>query len=98
MASDTKHQGVSALGADSGLCTTNSSPVRAECVGSRKGCFAFDISGIVPIVWVTGGWFAGISPLGYVLMFSINTLVYGLVVFVGLRTCAYVTGNTVEPV
>jgi|SRR3954469_12451800 hypothetical protein len=37
--------------------------------------------GLLPILWATGGWFAGIAPAGYVVMFSINTIVYGLLVF-----------------
>ena len=73
-------------------------PYVLNALGAERAALLSIYPGLFPIVWVTGGWFAGISPLGYVLMFSINTLVYGLVVFVGLRTCAYATGNTVEPV
>jgi len=45
--------------------------------------------GLLIIVRSTGGWFAGISPLGYVFIFAVNTLIYGALLLVGLRTCAY---------
>ena len=44
--------------------------------------------GLLIIVWSTGGWFAGISPLGYVFVFAVNTLTYGAFLMAALRTCA----------
>jgi hypothetical protein len=44
--------------------------------------------GLYPIIWLTGGWFEALTPLGYLLMLSINTLVYGYpfsILFRGLR-------------
>jgi hypothetical protein len=45
--------------------------------------------GLLIIVRSTGGWFAGISPLGYVFIFAVNTLIYGVLLFCALRMCAY---------
>jgi hypothetical protein len=44
--------------------------------------------GLLPIVWTTRGWFAGITPLGYVMMISINTVIYALPFFVMWRIIA----------
>jgi hypothetical protein len=46
--------------------------------------------GLLPIIWATGGWFAGITPLGYVILCSVNTMVYVLLIFILLRTCVWV--------
>jgi len=45
--------------------------------------------GLLIIVRSTGGWFAGISPLGYVFVFAVNTLTYGVLLLAASRTCAY---------
>ena len=45
--------------------------------------------GLLIIVRSSGGWFAGISPLGYVFVFAVNTLTYGALLLSALRTCAY---------
>ncbi len=34
-------------------------------------------------------WIAKISPLGYVFVFAVNTLIYGANLLGALRTCAY---------
>ena len=43
--------------------------------------------GLLPIAWATGGFFAGITPFGYLLMYSINTLVYGAPIFLVILCC-----------
>ena len=43
--------------------------------------------GLLPIIWATGGWFAGIAPLGYVILCGVNTVVYALLIFGALRAC-----------
>ena len=45
--------------------------------------------GLLPIVWATGGWFAGITPAGYALMFGINTVVYSLFLLAGFKVCVW---------
>ena len=53
----------------------------------RAALFAM-LPGLWPILRATGGWFAGISLLGYVIMFSINTLIYAALLLMGFRACA----------
>jgi hypothetical protein len=43
--------------------------------------------GLLPILWATGGWFAGITPLGYVILYSINTVSYAILMFAAFRLC-----------
>jgi hypothetical protein len=57
-------------------------------LGARRVALSAELPGLLPILWATRGWFAGITFAGYVLMFSVNTLVYGLLLFAGFRTCA----------
>jgi hypothetical protein len=57
-------------------------------LGAHRVALFAELPGLLPILWATGGWFASISPVGYVVMFSINTLAYGLLLFAGFRTCA----------
>ena len=45
--------------------------------------------GLLPIIWATRGWFAGICPQGYVVMYIINTLVYGALLLIGFRLCVW---------
>ena len=45
--------------------------------------------GLLIIVRSTGGWPAGISPLGYVFIFAVNTLIYGALLPAALRMYAY---------
>jgi hypothetical protein len=44
--------------------------------------------GLLIIVRSTGGWFAGISRLGYVFIFAVNTIMYGALLLAALRICA----------
>jgi hypothetical protein len=44
--------------------------------------------GLLIIVRSTGGWFSGISPLGYVFIFAVNTIIYGALLLAALRMCA----------
>jgi hypothetical protein len=55
--------------------------------GQRAAWFAL-LPGLLPILLATGGFFAGITWLGYVLMYTVNTIVYALLLFAGFRTCA----------
>jgi hypothetical protein len=52
----------------------------------RAALFAM-LPGLWPILWATGGWFAGITPFGYFVMYSINTLAWALLLLASFRTC-----------
>jgi hypothetical protein len=59
-------------------------------VGLQRAAIWSILPGFYPILLATRGWFAGISPLGYVLMCSINTIAYGLLVLgvlIAIRAC-----------
>src|SRR5262249_41998334 len=62
-------------------------PLLFAVAGFKDAALLAIYPGLLPIIIATRGWFVGISPVGYWLMFSINTLVYGLIVFAGLQTC-----------
>lgn len=62
-------------------------PVLFSTIGAKRIALFAMLPGLLPILWATRGWFAGIAPLGYILMFSINTLVYASLLLVGIRTC-----------
>jgi predicted permease len=63
-------------------------PVLLGALGAKEAALFAIYPGLLPILWATGGWFAGIAPLGYVLMFSVNTVVYAALLLAGFRTCA----------
>jgi hypothetical protein len=63
-------------------------PSLLQISGAHRAAMYAMLPGLWPILWATGGWFAGISPVGYLVLFSINTLVYALLLFAGFRTCA----------
>lgn len=63
-------------------------PIVLAVVGFKDAALISIYPGLFPIIWATKGWFAGISPAGYLLMFFINTLVYGLPSLLAFRTCA----------
>jgi len=62
-------------------------PLAFIVLGFKEAVWIPVYPGLLPIIWITGGWFAGISPLGYVLMFSVNTVVYAIILFAGIRAC-----------
>jgi len=45
--------------------------------------------GLFPILYLTGGFFAGLTPLGLALLFLINTFAYGILIFMVLRCCCH---------
>jgi len=59
----------------------------APLAGQRAALFAM-LPGLWPILWATGGWFSSIAPMGYVVIYSVNTVVYGMIFMAGFRTCA----------
>src|SRR5579864_2819566 len=65
-------------------------PSMLQILGAHRAALYAMLPGLWPILWATGGWFARISPVGYLVLFSINTLVYALLLFLGLRVCACV--------
>jgi hypothetical protein len=62
-------------------------PTILALLGAQRAALFAMLPGLWPILWATGGWFAGISPLGYLLMYSINTLAYAVLLLAGFRTC-----------
>jgi hypothetical protein len=63
-------------------------PSLLAMAGAQRAALFAMLPGLLPILWATGGWFASIAPMGYVLMFTVNTLVYALLLLAGFRTCA----------
>jgi hypothetical protein len=63
-------------------------PLLLGVLGAKRAAMFAILPGLWPILWATGGFFAGIAPLGYLVMFSVNTVVYALVLLTGFRTCA----------
>ena|SRR5690349_3909721 len=62
-------------------------PLSLNMIGATRVALFAMLPGLLPILWATGGWFAGIAPLGYVVMYSINTVVYASLLLVGIRGC-----------
>jgi len=56
-------------------------PSLLQILGAHRAALYAMLPGLWPILWATGGWFAGISPEGYLILFSINTLVYAFLLF-----------------
>jgi len=63
-------------------------PSLLQILGAQRAALFAMLPGLWPILWATGGWFASIAPMGYVVMFTINTLAYGGLLLIGFRTCA----------
>jgi hypothetical protein len=63
-------------------------PSLLAVLGAQRAAWFAMLPGLLPILWATGGFFAGIAPLGYVLMYAINTIMYALLLVAGFRTCA----------
>ena len=63
-------------------------PVLLGVLGAKRAALFAIYPGLLPILWATGGWFAGIAPLGYVIMSSVNTVFYGALLLAGFRACA----------
>ena len=64
-------------------------PAVLIALGSKGAALLAIYPGLLPIIWATRGWFAGISPQGYVVMYIINTLVYGALLLIGFRLCGW---------
>jgi hypothetical protein len=64
-------------------------PTLLALFGANHAAFYSSIVGFWPMMWATGrGWNSSITPLGYLLMFSINTLAYGTLLLIGVRISA----------
>jgi hypothetical protein len=50
-------------------------PLTLSRLGFENAAIYSVYPGFYPILWSTGGWFAGIAPLGYIIMYSINRMV-----------------------
>ena len=68
-------------------------PLLLDVTGFKNAALFAIYPGLYPIIVATGGWFAGVSVVGYLLLFSINTLVYGLLVMVAFRMCRCLRAN-----
>jgi len=64
-------------------------PFLLIAIGLKDAAWLAWFPGLLPIICATGGWFASITPIGYVLIFAINTLVYGGLLLLGLRGCLW---------
>jgi len=62
-------------------------PMMLGKLGFERAAILSIWPGLLPIAWPTGGFFAGITPVGYLLMYSINTVVYGVPIFLLLFCC-----------
>jgi hypothetical protein len=61
--------------------------------GSTAGALLAMYPGLLLILWRTGGWFASITPLGYVIIYGTNTLSYALLIFAAFRLCRFLTNR-----
>ena len=71
-----------------GLVLSIGVPIVLAATPFRQYAWLALFPGLYPIIWATGGWFVGITPLGYVLMLSINDLAYALPFVVAFRMYA----------
>jgi hypothetical protein len=56
-------------------------------IGAGHAGFYSVILGFWPAMMATrSGWDSSLSPLGYLIMFVINTIAYGIVVLIGMRS------------
>ena len=55
-------------------------PVSLNFFGFKRTALWSIFPGLYPVLIATHGWFASVSPMGVVLLFGINTLVYAILV------------------
>jgi len=63
------------------------SPAFLAAVGAQRAALFAMLPGLWPILWATGGWFSSIAPMGYIVMYSVNTVFFGMVFLAAFRTC-----------
>ena len=62
-------------------------PEFLDMIGAGHAGFYSAILGFWPAMMATrSGWNSSLSPLGYSITFVINTIAYGIVVLIGLRS------------
>jgi hypothetical protein len=67
-------------------------------IGAQHSAFYSSILGFWPMMYATGrGWNSSVTPLGYLLMFGINTLAYGIVSLIGLRAYVCLRSQKIQP-
>ncbi len=64
-------------------------PAVLIALGSKGAALLAIYPGLLPIIWATRGWFVGISPEGYAVMCTINTLFYSGLLLAGFRLCVW---------
>jgi hypothetical protein len=64
-------------------------PLVLAMLGAKHAALRAMLPGFWPILWSTGGWFASIAPAGYVMMYSINTIFYAMILLAAFRSCAF---------
>jgi hypothetical protein len=65
-------------------------PEFLEMAGAGQAAFYSMIPGFWPAMMATrGGWNSSLSLLGYLITFGINTIVYGIVALIGMRSYVY---------
>jgi hypothetical protein len=64
-------------------------PFALNALGAKHAALLATLPGLLSILWATGGWFAGITPVGYAVMFCINTVVYSMFLLAGFRLCVW---------
>jgi hypothetical protein len=68
-------------------------PTLLALIGANHAAFYSSIVGFWPMMWATGrGWNSSVTLLGYLVMFSINTLAYGILMMIGIRISASLRG------
>jgi hypothetical protein len=68
-------------------------PAFFEGIGDQRDELYSIILGFWSAMWVTGrGWNSTMQPLGISLMLGINTLVYGILLLIGIRVYYWVKG------
>ena len=65
-------------------------PRMLTMLGAKDAALWALLPGLWPILWATGGWFASIAPIGYVVMYSINTIFYAMILLTAFRSCALI--------
>jgi hypothetical protein len=63
-------------------------PSLLAMAGAQRAAWLAMLPGLWPILWATGGWFSSIAPMGYVVIYSVNTVFYGMIFMMGFRTSA----------
>jgi len=62
-------------------------PLVLSRLGFQNAAVYSIFPGFYPILWATHGYLQEIAPLGYVIMYSINTIVYGVPIYCLLACC-----------